>query len=76
VIQNNVKLTLPASASDFADDKSETGDRVIRYRLPVGGIGAWLFWMGIAALAIGAAAVAYAFLAMKAPARTAAPARA
>ncbi|MGA2328057.1 MAG: hypothetical protein ABSH05_17400, partial [Bryobacteraceae bacterium] len=39
VIQNNVKLTLPASASDFADDKSETGDRVIRYRLPVGGIG-------------------------------------
>jgi hypothetical protein len=76
VIQNNVKLTLPASASDFADDKSETGDRVIRYRLPVGGIGVWLFWMGMAALASGAAAVAYAFLAMKAPARTAAPARA
>jgi hypothetical protein len=72
VSQNNVTLILPAAASDFSDDKSETGDRVIRYHLPVGGMGAWLLWVGLAALVAGAGVTAYAERGMKAPARTAA----
>ena len=66
VSQTNVRLILPAEASNFTDDKSENGDRVIRYHLPVGSAGTWLLWAGIAALLIGAAAAGYALLAMKA----------
>ena len=41
---------LPDGSSGYADDKSETGDRVIRYRQSVGGMG-WLLLLeyGIAA---------------------------
>jgi hypothetical protein len=71
VAQNNITLILPGAASDFSDDKSETGDRVIRYRLPVGGMGAWLLWVGLAALVAGAAVTAFAEWGTKAPVRSA-----
>lgn len=76
VAQNNVHLVLPGGASDFTDDKSETGDRVIRYHLPISGAGVWLMWLGSAALLIGAALIGIALLAMKAPGIAAAPASA
>jgi hypothetical protein len=66
VAQNNVRLVLPAESSNFADDKAETGDRVIRYHLPVSAAAGWLLWAGIAALLVGAAATAFALLGMKA----------
>lgn len=76
VSQNNVRLALPASASNFTDDKAETGDRIIRYHLSVGGAAVWLFRAGIAALVLGVAVIAYAFLGMRNPSPRSATARA
>jgi len=75
VSQNNVRLVLPVSASNFSDDKAETGDRIIRYRLAVGGIAVWLMWGGIAAVLAGLAIIAYAFLGMRRSAPQAVAAR-
>jgi hypothetical protein len=65
VAQTNAKLVLPDSASHFVEDKSETGDPVIQYRVPVGGLSGILLWAGIAFVAFGAAAVAVALTVLK-----------
>ena len=64
VSQNNIKLVLPDGASGYADDKSETGDRVIRYHQSVGGTG-WLLWAGVALLVLGTGTLGFAYLGIK-----------
>lgn len=64
--QTNVKLVLPDTASQFAEDKSETGDPVIQYRVPVGGVGGILLLAGLVLLVLGAAVTAIAMTALKA----------
>jgi len=54
---------------------AETGDRIIRYRLAVGGIAVWLMWGGIAAVLAGLATIAYAFFGMRRSAPQAVAAR-
>jgi hypothetical protein len=63
--QTNAKLVLPATASHFVEDKSETGDPVIQYRVPTGGLGSILLWAGIALAALGAVATAVALFVLK-----------
>jgi hypothetical protein len=62
VSQTNVKLILPETASNFLEDKSETGDRVIQYSAPVPGSGRRMaLWFGIVALIAGAGGIAASF---------------
>jgi hypothetical protein len=68
VTQTNVRLVLPSAAYNFADDKAETGDRIIRFHLSVGGNAAWVLWVGIALLLLGLAALGYAFFVLRRPA--------
>lgn len=68
VTQTNVRLVLPAAAYNFADDKAETGDRIILYHLSVGGNGGWMLWAGIALLLLGLATLGYAFFVLRRPA--------
>jgi hypothetical protein len=65
VAQTNAKLVLPETASRFVEDKSETGDPVIQYRVPVGGLSGVLLWAGIAFVVLGAAAVVVALTVLK-----------
>jgi hypothetical protein len=51
--QTNAKVVLPETASHFVEDKSETGDPVIQYQVPTGGMGAILLWAGIASVFLG-----------------------
>jgi hypothetical protein len=67
VSQTNVRLVLPGAAYNFADDKAETGDRIILYHLSVGGNGAWMLWGGIAILLLGLSALGYAFFVLRRP---------
>lgn len=62
VIQNNVKLILPESASHFAEDKSESGDPIVQYSVPIGGAGKVLLWFGVGLMAIGAVLAGVSFL--------------
>ncbi len=65
VAQTNAKVVLPETASHFVEDKSETGDPVIQYRVPVGGLGAMMLWAGLAFVVLGAAAVVLALTVLK-----------
>jgi hypothetical protein len=63
--QTNVKLVLPETASHFVGDKSETGDPIIQYKVPVGGMGGILLWGGIALAVLGAVLAVIALAALK-----------
>jgi hypothetical protein len=77
IAQTNCKLVLPDTASHFVEDKSETGDPIIQYRVPVNDIGGMLLWVGLVLLVLGAAAAAVALTVLKdVPAPPYAPARA
>ena len=65
--QSNVKLILPATASHFTEDKSETGDTVIQYRLPSGSMAGMLLYAGIAFLLLGGLAIVMAMTVIKPP---------
>jgi len=65
VTQTNAKVVLPDSATHFVEDKSETGDPVIQYRVPVPGIGGMLLWAGVGALALGAVTAAIGLAVLK-----------
>jgi hypothetical protein len=65
IAQTNIRLVLPASASNFAGDKSETGDPIIQYKVPVGGLSAILLWAGIVLAVLGVAAMIVALVALK-----------
>jgi hypothetical protein len=65
VAQTNAKVMLPETATQFVEDKSETGDPVIQYRVPVGGLSGILLWVGLALLVLGAAAVGVALTVLK-----------
>jgi hypothetical protein len=65
VAQTNAKVVLPETASHFVEDKSETGDPVIQYRVPVGGLSGILLWAGLAFVVLGAAAVVVALTVLK-----------
>ena len=67
VLQNNIKLVLPDAASHFKEDKSETGDRIIQYTVPVPGSSRMALWLGLFLVVAGAGLVGMA-LAVK-PAR-------
>jgi hypothetical protein len=45
--QYNVKLITPANASNFREQLSEQGEKVIHYTVPVAGSGAWMLVTGI-----------------------------
>jgi hypothetical protein len=64
--QTNVKLVLPDTASHFVEDKSETGDPVIQYKVPVAEPGGVLLVAGLVLLALGAVLTAIALLVLKA----------
>jgi hypothetical protein len=77
VAQTNAKVVLPETATHFVEDKSETGDPVIQYQAPVGGLSGILLWAGLALVVLGAAAAAVALTVLKnAPAPPPAPLRA
>jgi hypothetical protein len=63
--QTNAKVVLPESASHFVEDKSETGDPAIQYRVPTGGPGGILLWAGLACAVLGAVAVCVAIAVLK-----------
>jgi hypothetical protein len=68
VAQTNAKLVLPATASHFSEDKSETGDPIIQYKVPTGGFGGILLWAGIALAVIGLVLAAIGLTLKSAPA--------
>lgn len=66
--QTNAKLVLPETASHFVEDKSETGDPVIQYKVPTPGMaGAVMLWAGIAFVALGLLAMVIALAVLKGP---------
>ncbi|HMD70000.1 MAG TPA: hypothetical protein VKF41_01580 [Bryobacteraceae bacterium] len=65
IAQTSVKLVLPDSASHFVEDKSETGERIIQYRVPAGGLSGILLWAGLAFVILGAAAAVVALAVLK-----------
>jgi len=67
IIQTNAKLVLPATASHFTEDKSETGEPVIQYRVPVGGLTGILLYAGAAFLLCGVLAIVLAVAVIKPP---------
>ena len=65
--QDNVKLILPSAASHFTEDKSETGDPIIQYRVPTGGMTAILLYAGAAFVVLGLLVVVLALAVIKQP---------
>jgi hypothetical protein len=65
--QDNIKLVLPATASQFTEDKSETGDPIIQYHVPVGGMSAMLLYAGAAFLVLGLLVIILAITVIKQP---------
>jgi hypothetical protein len=63
ITQHSEKVILPEGATNFRDDTSEDGDKVIKYTLaPATAGGGWMLWLGILALLGGAAIGASGFL--------------
>jgi len=61
IVQNNVRLNLPASAGQFDEQRSEGGDRVLRYTAAVeGGAKRTTLWGGVGLMALGAVPLAFA----------------
>lgn len=65
VAQTNAKVILPDTASHFVEDKSETGDPVIQYKVPIGGMGSLLLYAGIAVAGLGVIAMIIALAVLK-----------
>jgi hypothetical protein len=73
--QTNAKLVLPDTATHFVESKSETGDPVIQYKVPLGEMGGMLLWAGIGLAALGAIVLVIALVMKSAPAGQPLPAR-
>ena len=67
IVQTNAKLILPVTASHFTEDKSETGEPVIQYRVPVGSLSGIMLYAGAAFLAAGLLAIVIAVALVKPP---------
>lgn len=52
--QFNVKLTAPTNATNFREQLSEAGDKVIQYTIPVAGKQTWMLTAGIVLAVLGA----------------------
>jgi hypothetical protein len=63
IAQHSEKVILPERATNFRDDTSEEGDKVIKYTLATStGGGGWMLWLGLLALLGGAGISASALL--------------
>lgn len=65
--QFNVKLVAPKSATNFREQLSETGEKVIQYSVPTVGRKTWMLTAGVITCVLGAGLLGLAFVGKTAP---------